>query len=275
MNRKLALLLPVLPFTLSISMNECLAQTVSIFGNAVPSNPVEADKSAVTVGVKFWSSTSGSISAIRFYRGAVSPPGYVASLYSASGSVLGSVKMSHESGPVPGWQTATFATPISISPNTTYVAGYYAPSGQYPDVYYGLNQGVTTGPLNVPANASVGGNGVYTYNQAFPRSSWEASNYFVDVLFTPAVATPYLTLSFNPASPSVASNAPGGTVVATISASWSDGSPFTGTLSFGAPNSNDKAAFAISGNQLIVNPSGPGLSANGGTTQAVTIVATQ
>ena len=88
----------------------------------------------------------------------MSPSGYVASLYSASRSLLGSVTMAHESGPVPGWQVATFATPISIKPNTTYVAAYYVPSGEYPDVYYGLTQGVTTGPLNVPASSIVGGN---------------------------------------------------------------------------------------------------------------------
>jgi hypothetical protein len=50
------------------------------------------------------------------------------------------------------------------------------------------------------------------------------------------------------------------TVVATITASWSDGSPFTGTLSFGPPYSDDQGVFAISGNSLINNPSSPGLS---------------
>jgi hypothetical protein len=269
-------LLLCLSLIASLENRPALAQTaVSIFGNAVPNNPVEADNNAVTLGVKFWSSASGSISAIRFYRGAVSPQGYVASLYSASGSLLGSVKMAHESGPVPGWQTATFATPISISPNTTYVAAYYVSSGEYPDVYNGLTNGVATGPLNAAASSTVGGNGVYVYKQAFPQSTWEASNYFVDVSFTPTLVTPYLTLSFNPPNPSIASNAPAGTMVATIIASWSNGSPFTGTLSFGAPNSNDKATFAISGNRLIVNSGGPGLSADGGTTQNVTIVATQ
>jgi len=66
-----------------------------------------------------------------------------------------------------------------------------------------------------------------------------------------------------------------GSVVATISATWSDGSPFTGTLSFAPPYSNDGAVFAISGNNLIVNPSGPGLFADANTVQNVTIVATQ
>jgi hypothetical protein len=66
-----------------------------------------------------------------------------------------------------------------------------------------------------------------------------------------------------------------GSAVATITATWSDGSPFTGTLSFGAPYSNDNATFAISGNNLIINPAGPGVSGDANTTQNVTIVATQ
>ena len=277
MNRKIAFLLVALPFALLVNPNECISQTVSIFGNATPNNPVEADNAAVTLGVKFWSAQAGAISAIRFYRGAASPYGYVAFLYSATGGahLLGSVTMSTESGPVPGWQVATFAAPIPISPNTTYIAAYYAPTGQYADVYQGLTQGVTTGPLSVPASSTVGGNGVYVYGRGFPTSTWDNSNYFVDVLYTSAAPAPYLRLSFSPANPSVTSAAPLGTVVATINASWSNGAPFTGTLSFGAPYSNDKATFAISGSKLIVNPAGPGLSAYRGTTQLVTIVATQ
>ena len=61
----------------------------------------------------------------------------------------------------------------------------------------------------------------------------------------------------------------------TITASWSDGSPFTGTLSFGAPYSNDNGTFAILDNSLIIDPAGPGVSALGDTAQNVTIVATQ
>jgi hypothetical protein len=275
MKRKFAFLPFVLPLTLMVSISECFSQSVSIFGNAVPATPVEADSAAVTLGVKFWSSVPGSISAIRFYRGAVSPGGYVATLYTADGQLRGSVTVPHEPGPVPGWQVAQFPSPISISPGTTYVASYYAPSGSYPDVYYGLSQGMTTGPLNVPASSTVGGNGVYIYRSAFPNKTWKDSNYFVDVLFTPAAPTPYLTLSFDPANPSIASNAPDGTVVTTITASWSDGSPFTGTLSFGPPNSNDQGRFAITGNKLIVNSTGPGLSTDANTAQLVTIVATQ
>src|SRR6267143_2250254 len=82
--------------------SDSLAQPVSIFGNAVPNNSVETDYRAVTAGVKFWSTQPGAISAIRFYRGATSPQGYVATLYSATGIQLSVVNMSQESGAVPG-----------------------------------------------------------------------------------------------------------------------------------------------------------------------------
>jgi hypothetical protein len=251
------------------------AQTVSIFGNPTPANPTEADYNAVTLGVKFWSSQAGTISAIRFYRGATSPTGYVARLYSASGQILQSVTLSKESGPVPGWQTAVFPTPITITANTTYVAAYYTPNGQYADAYYGLSNGIVNGALHVPASSSVGGNGVYYYGLGFPRYTWEASNYYVDVSFSPTVQAPVLSLSVSPANPSIPNTTQLGATVATITASWSNGQPFNGTLGFGPPYSNAGGVFAISGNSLIVNPKGPGVGGAGGTVEQVTIVATQ
>src|SRR5262245_12029245 len=61
------------------SQSPGLAQsTVSLFGGAVPGIPVYSSSTAITLGVKFWSSQPGTISGIRFYRGAPSPNGYVA-----------------------------------------------------------------------------------------------------------------------------------------------------------------------------------------------------
>jgi hypothetical protein len=48
--------------------------------------------------------------------------------------------------------------------------------------------------------------------------------------------------------------------VASYSVAMSDGSPFTGTVRFAAPNFDANRIFAISGDKLIVNPNGPGLS---------------
>jgi hypothetical protein len=255
-----------------VSRQDSLAQSMSIFGDAVPSDPTGAGKT-VTLGVKFWSSESGTVSGIRFYRAAVSSSGYIASLYKADGTLLGSSTLAQETGPVPGWQVANFMSPITVAANTTYVSAYYCPVGQGAQDLNGLKNGVTNGPLTAPASSAVGGNGVYNVKNAFPKSSQQASNYYVDVLFTPTGSA--LLLSFNPPNPSIPANAPLGSVVATINPSWSDGSPFTGTLSFAQPWSNDNGIFAISGNNLIVNPSGPGLSADANTVQNVTIVATQ
>jgi Domain of unknown function (DUF4082) len=276
--RNLGVLMSILLIACSGSRASLAQSPVNIFGNAVPANAVEADYSAVTLGVKFWSSQAGTISAIRFYRGATSPSGYVARLYSAAGIMLGSVPLAKESGPVPGWQTAMFLAPIKIAANTTYVAAYYTPNGKYANGYYGLNNSVTNAPLNVLASSTVGGNGVYYYGLGFPNNTWEASNYYVDVLFMPAMSAPppapILSLSFEPPSPLIPNTTPKGATVATVIASWSNGQPFTGTISIA--NSNPTGVFAISNNNsLIIDPLGPGVSGAGGTVEQLTIAATQ
>jgi hypothetical protein len=166
-----------------------------------------------------------------------------------------------------------FASPLSLAADTTHIAAYYTSKGRYADDSYGLTKGKTNGLLIAPASSVVGGNGVYS--TGFPQQVWEDSNYYVDVAFTPTTPTLSLTVTFNPPNPSISVDAPAGTVVATITAAWNDGSPFTGSLGFAAPYSDDHGTFAISGNNLIINPLGPGVSADGNTTQNVTILATQ
>jgi beta-glucanase (GH16 family) len=112
---------------------------------------------------------------------------------------------------------------------------------------YGLSDSVTNGASTAPASPAVAGNDVSG------RS---------------------LILNFDPPHPSISASTPLGSLVAVIIPSWSDGSPFTGTLSFGPPYSDDNAAFAISGNTLIVNPAGRGISVYAQTVQNVTILAT-
>jgi|SRR6516162_3994965 len=68
------------------------AQTpITIFGNAVPQNPVIAD-SAMTLGVKFYSTQAGTLAGIRFYRGHTDPSGHTVELFSSSGTLLGSAR---------------------------------------------------------------------------------------------------------------------------------------------------------------------------------------
>jgi hypothetical protein len=91
---------------------------------------------------------------------------------------------------------------------------------------------------------------------------------------------PTLTLTFNPQMPSIPSDTPFAATVATVTAAWSDGSAFTGTLMFGQPYADDGGTFALSCQQcatanIVVNPGGPGLSGDAGTVQQITVTATQ
>jgi len=81
---------------------------------------------------------------------------------------------------------------------------------------------------------------------------------------------PTLQLSDSPSSPSVPANAAVGTVVTALTASWSNGTPFTGTLSFASPYNSDGGLFALSGSNVVVNGS---LASLGGTTQEITVQA--
>jgi hypothetical protein len=244
----------------------------SLFSNILPTAPVAASTSRRTLGVKFWSPQAGTISAIRFYRGAKSPNGYKAVFYSTAGAVLGSVTMAGESGPVPGWQQAVFPAPIPMAANTTYVAAYYAPSGQYADTASGLTQTASVGPLIAPAASLVGGNGVSAKGLGYPTSGYLGRNFFVDVAFSPAQR--YLSVAPSPSSPTISSATRLGALVAQLTVQWSDGSPFNGTLSFGPPNFSHGSAYALdSNNNLIINPYGPGVGSAGSSPQYVTIVA--
>jgi hypothetical protein len=276
---KISFFCSALATTAILSIPAC-AQAISIFGNKVPQIPdVTDDTAAVTLGVKFYSTQAGTIAGIRFYRGhQASSSGYTVKLFTAGGQLLASAQTGKDTCAVPCWEQVYFASPVSISANTTYVASYYTANGNYADDTgsMGLASAVINGPLVAPASSTVGGNGVYTYSTystGFPNQTWQQSNYYVDISFTPAA--PNLMISINPTNPVISAEVAPGTVVATVNVTWSDGSPFTGSLGFGSPYSNDGGIFALSGNQIIVNPSGPGVSRDGGTTQNITIVATQ
>jgi hypothetical protein len=240
-------LFSILVIACSGSQASLAQSTISIFGNAVPGNAAEADSNAVTLGMKFWSAQPGAVSGIRFYRGHPNDSGYTVRLYTAAGSLLAEATTAHDTCTVPCWEQVNFTAPISISANTTYVAAYYTSNGYYADVYYGLTKGATNGPLVAPASGVSGGNGVYVYAKSFPNITWEDSNYYVDIEFTPSA--PSLLLSFNPPNPSLPDNSAIGTLIATAVATWSDGSQFTG--SYGLVN-NDGGICAISGDQITL-----------------------
>ena len=153
---------------------------------AVPSVAAYPDRNALTVGVKFRSDVAGSVTGVRFYKGSGNTGTHVGSLWSASGSRLATVTFSGETAS--GWQEAKFSTPVSITANTTYVVSYHTTSGYYAvNGGYFNSQSVYSAPLRASSTGLVGGNGVFRYGttNAFPNSTYNGNNYWVDVVFAP------------------------------------------------------------------------------------------
>lgn len=192
----------------------------SIFpASATPAVPADPDSGAIEIGVKFRTSQAGTITGIRFYKGAGNSGVHVGSLWTATGTKLASVTFSGESAS--GWQQANFTTPVSVAANTTYVASYFAPSGHYATSDGYFKTPVTNGPLTALQDGTDGPNGVYSYGtSAFPTQGYVSTNYWVDVVFNGSTAS-----DTTPPTVTTRTPAPGATNVptsATVSATFSE-----------------------------------------------------
>lgn len=153
----------------------------TLLGSETPAVAAASDSSAVELGMVFRSSQDGSVTAIRFFKGAGNTGTHTGSLWSTSGTRLATVTFANETAS--GWQTAQLATPLELTAGTDYVVSYLAPVGRYSYTAGYFSSPTTSGPLT----AAVTDNGRYRYGAGggFPSFSWNASNYFVDVVFAP------------------------------------------------------------------------------------------
>jgi hypothetical protein len=144
-----------------------------------PAQASTSDPSSVNLGVRFTPSQNGTITGVRFYKGAGNTGTHVGSLWDSSGDLLGQVTFSSETAT--GWQQADFAAPIAVTAGQTYTASYLAPDGGYAADAGGLASAVVSGPLIAQADG-----GVYIYGSSSedPSFSYNATNYWVDVVFT-------------------------------------------------------------------------------------------
>jgi hypothetical protein len=169
------------PFTWSFTTSGTAGCPCSIWQNGTPTGAVDADDDgAVNLGLQFQASSSGKVVGIRFYKEVDNTGTHIGSLWSATGTLLASGTFSAETAS--GWQELDFATPVAITANTTYVVSYHTDTGHYAATSGGLAAPVTNGALT----ATVGG-GLYSYDSAnvFPTNSFNNSNYWVDVVYTP------------------------------------------------------------------------------------------
>ena len=171
------------PFSWSFQTAAAPNCPCSVFAaSSVPTTQNTVDPAAVELGMKFQSDVAGSVTGIRFYKGSQNTGTHTGYLWSGTGSLLASVTFTNESAS--GWQTATLSVPVAITPGATYVVSYFAPKGNYSSSSGYFNSSSDAAPLHAPDTISGGGNGVYRYGDAsFPTSTFNATNYWVDVVF--------------------------------------------------------------------------------------------
>jgi len=179
------------------------AQQSSIFGTLQPQTAAADDPSSVELGTALTVSEPGTVTGIRFFKGPGNTGTHVGSLWNAAGTRLAQATFSNETAT--GWQTATLSSPVPLTPGETYVVSYLAPNGRYAYTPAFFADTWVSGVFT----ATGPNNGRYLYGSgtAMPTNSWNATNYFVDVVFTttpapaPAQATPTPTPTGAPSTP--------------------------------------------------------------------------
>jgi Domain of unknown function (DUF4082) len=162
----------------------------------VPAVQAADDTNSVEVGVRFSVGTTGTINAIRFYRGALGNGSYQVNLWQADGTLVGTGRVYEGlQAPVPGWQEIALTTPVVLKPGAEYVASYFTSGGAYAVDQSFFNRPLSSNQILMPTDA-----GVYRYGDSggFPVDTYLSSNYWVAPVFTPASNAPPTSNLFAP-----------------------------------------------------------------------------
>ena len=139
-----------------------------------------------------------------------------------------------------GWQQVNFSSPVPITANTVYIASYHTTVGHYSaDQVYFKNAGADNPPLHALQDAVSSSDGIYVYGStsAFPTSSFNSTNYWVDVAFSPGANLN--SISVSPVNPIVAA---GSSQQFTALGTYSDGSTADFTTQVNWSSSNTAVA---------------------------------
>ena len=145
----------------TITVNNAASASSTIWSaSATPNGIVTSDTSAVELGVRFRADVNGSITGMRFYKGATNTGTHVSHLWTNAGTLLATATFASETAS--GWQQVTFSTPVAVTANTTYVASYHTNVGQYAaNLSYFATAGFDNAPLHALANGVGGVDGAY------------------------------------------------------------------------------------------------------------------
>ncbi|MEK7153037.1 MAG: DUF4082 domain-containing protein [Patescibacteria group bacterium] len=188
------------------------------------------DPGGIEVGFKFRTDVSGYITGVRFYKQGSMGGTHTGNMWTTGGSNLATVTFSGESAS--GWQEMSFATPVAVTANTTYVASVTMADTNYIATSNYFTSDIVNFPLRAPSSASAGGNGVFnTTPGSFPASDFNATNYWVDVAYVGNLGSAAPTVSTtDPADEAIDVN-PGKTIKATFDQALDQATVSTSTFS--------------------------------------------
>jgi len=166
------------------SASYAAAATETLFTTQTPQLTNVSDGSTTNreLGTRFISGVAGRITAIRFWKASRETGSHVGHLWNASGQLLASVSFVNETAS--GWQQQSLATPLAVNANTVYVVTVNTGNTYYVTTHYAFANKI----LHLDLSSAVGSNGVFGPPGRFPIESYESSNYFRDVVFTPNTA---------------------------------------------------------------------------------------
>lgn len=165
-----------------------------------------SDTDDYAMGVEFYVTTAADIEAIHFWASTNLAGTFTGRVYSVdtggtTGSAVTGTDVTFGSITGPGWNTATLAAPVALTPNQRYRAtvaftttdGYtITPSYWNSSAGLGGALGISNGPLEAPNADDAEGNrqGSFTGSStmAFPASQFNQSNYWVDITIDDGLA---------------------------------------------------------------------------------------
>ncbi len=163
--------------------------------SATPASVGNNDGVPIDYGVKFRTDVDGRSqgSASTRARATTAPTPGICGTPPASS--LASMTFTDETAS--GWQQVDLCSPVAITAGTTYISSIFSSAGFYPDRQaYFAGHGVDNPPLHALADGVDGMNAVFHEgSDAFPDQSFNASNYWADVVFSngPDTTPPFVT----------------------------------------------------------------------------------
>jgi hypothetical protein len=178
---------------LSCGANFTEAATETLFTTQTPQvvNVSDGPSANYELGMKFTSAVAGHINAVRFWKSSRETGVHIGHVWSASGQLLASITFTNETSS--GWQQQFLPSPLAVNANTVYVVTVNTGN----TYYVSTDTGFASKVVNHDLSSVLGNNGVYGPPGRFPTYTWQASNYFRDVIFSPATSA---GLTSSPAS---------------------------------------------------------------------------